>query len=85
MKFKPIVWFLLVGISVVCAHVGMDDGNLLVLFVIVVGSFLLPFIVLQLVVLVAKGFQRSPSLGTRRWVFLSMWGLAVLSQLYRGL
>jgi len=36
-------------------------------------------------VLVAKGFQRSLSLGTRRWVFLSVWGLAVLSQLYRGL
>jgi hypothetical protein len=85
MKFKPVVWFLLACISAVCAHVGMDDGNLLVLFVIVVGIFLLSFAMVGLVVLVAKLFERSPGLLTRRWVFLSMWGLATFGQLCRQL
>jgi hypothetical protein len=85
MKFKPVVWFVLACLSIGCAHVGMDDGNLLVLFVIVVGLFLLPFTVLGLVVLVAKMLDRSPSLLTRRWIFLSIWGLATFGQLCREL
>ena len=83
MKLKPVVWFLLICISIVCAHVGMDDGNLLVLFVIVVGIFLLSFVMLGLVVLEAKLFEQSPGLLTRRWAFLSMWGLATFGQLCR--
>ncbi|MBS1582949.1 MAG: hypothetical protein JST66_12180 [Bacteroidetes bacterium] len=86
MHLKRLVWLLLALLSLAYVWLGLEDRNLVVLIGLAALLLLGPLAFLWLVVQVAKGLGRAPSVRGRRWIFFAAYGVGlVLMGFFLGL